>query len=91
MKYTADLPPAGALHEEDPAALDDDGLDRLALALAEGRFGAGDGMKQLEGGVRSWLRLYRSAPTPRHRPRAVYESRASASAGRHDKTDDCDR
>ena len=42
------LPPA-ALDEEDPAALLDDGLDRLSLALAEGGIRPGDGTQQLKG------------------------------------------
>jgi hypothetical protein len=38
--------------EEDPAAFGDDGVDRLALALTEGRIRPGDGVQQPEGSVR---------------------------------------
>jgi hypothetical protein len=50
MKYTAYLP-AGALDEEDPTALGDDGVDRVALALAEGSVRPGDRVQELEGAV----------------------------------------
>jgi hypothetical protein len=43
------LAPTGALDEEVPAALSDDGVDRLALALAEPSIGPGDRIQKLEG------------------------------------------
>jgi hypothetical protein len=39
------------LHEEDPSALVDDNLDRLALAGAEGNVRPSDRVQQLEGAI----------------------------------------
>jgi hypothetical protein len=56
------LPPPGALHEQDPPALRDDGVDRLALSGAERRLRARDQAEELEG-VRHVVTPYPGSPT----------------------------
>ena len=58
--------PPGPLPEQEPPALGDDGVDRLALAGAERRLRARDQAEELEG-VGHVPTPYRGSPTGRRR------------------------
>ena len=68
-KYTADLPHPGALHDQRPAPLDDQGVDRGPLVVAQPRPGPREGAQHLFGvvaevGVRALRRGHPPIVTP---------------------------